>query len=154
MCTRLTRSTFVCGEPAPHSALEYVLQRFYSLMHFHNESVFTVEVVLGELPTCGEVVPGEPPTCGEVVPGEPPTCGKVVLDLEAQALQLVVTVEAHPHEAPAGEHQARGGRAAEAVDEGGEAEGPVAHLDVVEAALERRLDVEAPVEVQLYPLPR
>ncbi|KAK0147206.1 hypothetical protein N1851_013449 [Merluccius polli] len=83
----------------------------------------------------------------------PITCGEVVLDPEAHALQLVVAVEAHPHEAPAGEHQTRAGRATEAVDERGEAEGAVAHLDVVEAALERRLDVEAPVELQLYPLP-
>ena len=34
----LMRSTFFCGEPVPHSGLEYVLQRFYSLMHFRNES--------------------------------------------------------------------------------------------------------------------
>ena len=32
---------FFCGEPAPHSGLEYILQRFYSLMRFRNESVFT-----------------------------------------------------------------------------------------------------------------
>ena len=32
---------FFWGEPAPHSPLEYVLQRFYSLMCFRNKSVFT-----------------------------------------------------------------------------------------------------------------
>ena len=34
-------STFLCGEPAPHSGLEYILQCFYGSMCFHNESVFT-----------------------------------------------------------------------------------------------------------------
>ena len=32
MRTGLMCSTFYCGEPAPHNGLEYVLQRFYSLM--------------------------------------------------------------------------------------------------------------------------
>ena len=32
---------FFDGEPAPHSGLEYVPQRFYSYMRFRNESVFT-----------------------------------------------------------------------------------------------------------------
>ena len=40
MLAGLMRSTLFCGEPAPHSGLEYVLQRFYSSMRFRNESVF------------------------------------------------------------------------------------------------------------------
>ena len=35
------RATFFGGEPAPHSGLEYVLQRFYSSTRFRYESVFT-----------------------------------------------------------------------------------------------------------------
>ena len=38
---RLDALHFFCEEPAPHSGLEYILQRFFSLMHFRNEFVFT-----------------------------------------------------------------------------------------------------------------
>ena len=31
---------FFCGEPAPHSGFEYVLQRFYSLMRFSQQGIF------------------------------------------------------------------------------------------------------------------
>ena len=37
----LMRSTFYCGEPVPHSGLNYVLQCFYSSIGFRNKSVFT-----------------------------------------------------------------------------------------------------------------
>lgn len=80
------------------------------------------------------------------------TCGEAVPDLEADSLQLVVAVEADPHEASAGDDQPRTGGATEAVDERREAEGAVAHLDVVETALEGSLDVEALVKQQFYPL--
>lgn len=80
------------------------------------------------------------------------TCSEAVLDLEADALQLLVAEEADPHEAAAGQHQAGAGRATEAVDERREAEGAVPHLDVVETTLERGLDVEGVVEQQLDPL--
>lgn len=82
------------------------------------------------------------------------TWGEVVLDLEADALQLVVTEEADPHEAAAGQDQAGAERAAEAVDERREAEGAVPHLDVVEATLEGGLDEELLVKHQLDPLTR
>ena len=80
------------------------------------------------------------------------TCSKAVLDLEADPLQLLITEEADPHEASAGEDQPGTGRAAEAIDERREAEGAVPHLDVVEATLERRFNVEGLIEQQLYPL--
>ena len=38
---RLDALHFFCGEPVPHSGLEYILQRFDSSMRFSNESVFT-----------------------------------------------------------------------------------------------------------------
>lgn len=64
------------------------------------------------------------------------TCSKAVLDLEANPLQLIITEEADPHEASAGEDQPGTGGATEAIDERREAEGAVPHLDVVETALE------------------
>ncbi len=64
------------------------------------------------------------------------TCSKAVLDLEANPLQLLITEEeADPHEASAGEDESGTGRATEAIDERGEAEGAVPHLDVVETTL-------------------
>lgn len=80
------------------------------------------------------------------------TCSEGVLDLEADSLQLIVAVEADPHEASTGEDEPRTGGATEAVDERREAEGAVPHLDVVETTLEGSFDVEALVKQQLYPL--
>lgn len=80
------------------------------------------------------------------------TCSKLVLDIEATPLQLVVTVEADPHEAPAGEDATRAGWATVPTDEWREAKGTVPNLDVVETTLKRRLDLEKLVEQQLYPL--
>lgn len=82
------------------------------------------------------------------------TCSKSVLDLEANALQLIVTEEADPHESPAGEDQSWTDRAAEAVDERWETERAVPNLDVVEATLEGSLDVELLIKQQLDPLTR
>lgn len=82
------------------------------------------------------------------------TCGKTVPDLEANPLQLVIAVEADPHESPTGEDQPRTGRAAEAVDEGRETERAVPHLDVVEATLKGGLDEEFLIKQQLDPLTR
>lgn len=88
----------------------------------------------------------KPPRCVLI------TCGEAVLNPEADPLQLFIAEEADPHEASAGEDEPRCRRAAEAIDERREAEGAVAHLDVVEATLERGLDVEGLIEQQLYPL--
>lgn len=82
------------------------------------------------------------------------TCCESVLDLEANPLQLVITEEADPHESATGEDQSWTDRAAEAVDERGEAERAVPHLDVVEATLEGGLDVEFLIKQQLDPLTR
>lgn len=80
------------------------------------------------------------------------TCSEAVLDLETDALQLIVAEEADPHEASTGEDEARTGGATEAVDERREAEGAVPHFDVVETTLKGSLDVEVLVKQQFYPL--
>lgn len=82
----------------------------------------------------------------------PLTGDEGVLNAEAEALQLLVAGELDPHEAAGGGDEARVLPSAEAVDDRGEAERPVADLDVVEATLERRLDVVVLIESQLDPL--
>lgn len=81
------------------------------------------------------------------------TCNECVLDAESETLQLLIASELDPHEAPGGSDQSRVLPSAHPVDERREAEGPVADLDVIEAALEGRLDVVVLVERQLDPLP-
>lgn len=80
------------------------------------------------------------------------TCSKAVLDLEANPLQLFITEETNPHEASTGEDESRTGWATEAIDQRRKAEGTIPHLDVVEATLKWRFDVEGLIKQQLYPL--
>lgn len=82
----------------------------------------------------------------------PLTCDEGVLNAEAEALQLLVAGELDPHEAPGGGDKARVLASTEAIDERREAERPVAYLDVIKAALKRRLYVVVLVKSQLDPL--
>ena len=66
MCAGLMRSTFFCGEPAPHSGLEYILPCFYSLMRFRNESVFT-EIFLKHIKENRSVVHTEYVRVGHII---------------------------------------------------------------------------------------
>lgn len=81
-----------------------------------------------------------------------PTCDKDVFDPESQALQLLITGEFDPHESAGGRDQARVLSSAEAIDERWKPKRPIADFYVIEAALERRLDVVILIELQLDPL--
>lgn len=81
-----------------------------------------------------------------------PTCDKDVFDPESQALQLLITGKFDPHESAGGRDQARVLSSAEAIDERWKPKRPIADFYVIEAALERRLDVVILIELQLDPL--
>lgn len=82
------------------------------------------------------------------------TCNEGILDSKAEAFQLLIAGKLDPHETARGRNQARVLAPAETIDERRESKWPVADFDVIEAALERRLDVVILIKSQLNPLSR
>lgn len=80
------------------------------------------------------------------------TCYEDIFDSKTKPFQFLITTELDPHEAPCGSDHARTAGSTEAVDERRETEGTIPYLNVVEAALERRLNVIGLIKGQLNSL--
>lgn len=77
------------------------------------------------------------------------TLGEVVPRRESDGLQLTISHKLDVQVPPAGADAGRAVFPAEAAEDGGETERPVAHLDVVELTLPGRLDGVLVVEEQV-----